>query len=33
VLPALGLNVVGHVVSPIVDRLAIGLLGLFGIRA
>ena len=33
VLPALGLNVVGHVVSPIVNRLAIGLLRLFGIHA
>src|ERR1043165_7900065 len=32
VLPALGLNVVGHVVSPVVDGLANGLLGLFGIR-
>jgi Zn-dependent protease len=33
VLPALGINVVGHIVSPIVDRLATGLLGLFDIRA
>jgi Zn-dependent protease len=33
VLPALGINVVGHLVSPIVDGLAKGLLGLFGIRA
>ena len=33
VLPALGINVVGHLVSPIVDGLARGLLGLFGIRA
>jgi Zn-dependent protease len=33
VLPALGVNIVGHLVSPIVDGLARGLLGLFGIRA
>jgi Zn-dependent protease len=33
VLPALGINIVGHLVSPIVDGLARGLLGLFGIRA
>jgi Zn-dependent protease len=33
VLPALGINVVGHIVSPLVDGLANGLLGLFGIRA
>jgi Zn-dependent protease len=33
VLPALGINVVGHLVSPIVDGLARALLGLFGIRA
>ena len=33
VLPAIGINVVGHVVSPLVDGLARGLLGLFGIRA
>ena len=33
VLPAIGINVVGHVVSPLVDSLARGLLGLFGIRA
>ena len=33
VLPALGINVVGKVVSPLVDHLATGLLGIFGIRA
>jgi Zn-dependent protease len=33
VLPALGINIVGHLVSPIVDGLARALLGLFGIRA
>jgi Zn-dependent protease len=33
VLPALGVNVVGHVVSPIVDRIAGAMLALFGIRA
>jgi Zn-dependent protease len=33
VLPMLGINVVGHLVSPLVDRLATGLLGLFGVRA
>jgi len=33
VLPAIGINVVGHIVSPLVDGLARGLLGLFGIRA
>ena len=33
VLPMLGINVVGHLVSPLVDRLATGLLGLFGLRA
>jgi Zn-dependent protease len=33
VLPALGINVVGHLVSPLVDRLATGLLSLFGVRA
>jgi hypothetical protein len=33
VLPAHGINVVGHIVSPLVDGLANGLLGLFGIRA
>jgi Zn-dependent protease len=33
VLPAIGINVVGHIVSPLVDSLAQGLLGLFGIRA
>jgi Zn-dependent protease len=33
VLPALGINVVGHVVSPVVDSITTGLLGLFGIRA
>jgi len=33
VLPMVGINVVGHVVSPIVDKLATGLLGAFGIRA
>jgi len=33
VLPAIGINVVGHIVSPLVDSLARGLLGLFGIRA
>ena len=33
VLPAIGINVVGHLVSPLVDSLARGLLGLFGIRA
>jgi Zn-dependent protease len=33
VLPALGINVVGHLVSPLVDRLATSLLGLFGLRA
>ncbi len=32
VLPAIGINVVGHVVSPLVDGLANGLLSLFGIR-
>src|SRR6185369_17278140 len=31
VLPALGINVVGRLVSPLVDHLATGLLGLFGI--
>ena len=33
VLPALGINIVGQLVSPIVDGLAKGLLGLFGVRA
>jgi len=33
VLPAFGINVVGHIVSPVVDKLANGLLGLFSIRA
>ena len=33
VLPMVGINVVGHLVSPIVDKLATGLLGAFGIRA
>jgi Zn-dependent protease len=33
VLPALGVNVVGHVVSPLVDRIAIAMMHLFGIRA
>jgi Zn-dependent protease len=33
VLPMAGINVVGHVVSPMVDRLATGLLALFGLRA
>jgi len=33
VLPAIGINVVGHIVSPLVDRLATALLGLFGISA
>ena len=33
VLPMVGINVVGHIVSPVVDKLATGLLGLFGIRA
>jgi Zn-dependent protease len=33
VLPALGINIVGHVVSPVVDSITTGLLGLFGIRA
>ena len=33
VLPALGLNIVGHLVSPLVDHIAAGLLGIFGIRA
>jgi len=33
VLPALGINVVGRLVSPLVDHLATGLLGLFGISA
>lgn len=32
VLPALGVNVVGHVVSPVVDRITSSLLGAFGIR-
>ena len=32
VLPALGINVVGRVVSPVVDRITSGLLGAFGIR-
>ena len=32
VLPAIGINVVGHIVSPLVDGLARGLLGLFDIR-
>lgn len=31
VLPALGINVVGRLVSPLVDHLATGLLGIFGI--
>jgi len=33
VLPALGINVVGHLISPLVDSIARGLLGLFGLRA
>ena len=33
VLPALGINVVGRLVSPLVDHLATALLGLFGIAA
>jgi len=33
VLPAIGINVVGHLISPLVGSLATGLLGLFGIRA
>jgi len=33
VLPALGINVVGRLVSPLVDHLATILLGLFGVRA
>jgi len=33
VLPALGINVVGRLVSPVVNHLASGLLGLFGIAA
>jgi Zn-dependent protease len=32
VLPALGMDVVGHVVSPVVDWIAGMLLGLFGLR-
>ncbi|WP_028969950.1 site-2 protease family protein [Sphingomonas sp. URHD0057] len=32
VLPALGINIVGHLVSPVVDGLATRLLALFGIR-
>ena len=31
VLPAVGVNVVGHLVSPIVDSIAAGLLGIFGL--
>jgi Zn-dependent protease len=31
VLPALGVNVVGHLVSPIVDRITAALLGIFNI--
>jgi hypothetical protein len=31
VLPALGVNVVGHLVSPIVDRIVAALLGIFNI--
>jgi Zn-dependent protease len=33
VLPMIGVNVVGHVISPLVDRLATILLGLFGLSA
>ena len=33
VLPALGINIVGHVVSPVVDSITTGLLGFFGTRA
>lgn len=33
VLPALGVNVIGHMVSPLVDRIAIAMLRLFGIHA
>jgi Zn-dependent protease len=33
VLPAIGLNVVGHLVSPIVDAIARALLGIFGLAA
>jgi Zn-dependent protease len=32
VLPALGVNIVGHLVSPLVDHIVAGLLGIFGIR-
>ena len=31
-LPMIGINVVGRVVSPLVDHIAAGLLGMFGIR-
>lgn len=31
VLPAIGVNVVGHAVSPLVNRIAAGLLGIFGL--
>ena len=33
VLPAIGINVVGHLVSPLVDGLARALLGIFGLQA
>ena len=33
VLPMVGINVVGRLISPLVDHLATGLLGLFGIAA
>lgn len=32
ILPMIGINVVGHVISPLVNRLAMALLGLFGLH-
>jgi hypothetical protein len=31
VLPMLGMDIVGHIVSPLVDRIAVFILGIFGI--
>jgi hypothetical protein len=31
VLPMLGLDIVGHIVSPIVNRIAVLILGIFGL--
>jgi Zn-dependent protease len=33
VLPMLGMDIVGHIVSPLVDRIAVFILGIFGIRS